>query len=195
MELKLILYSRNKLALTNIGNSRKLKKHIQLSLPDTSNKTEAQQIKRAELQPGKENLTTKAKTSSKRLIHIFRNKLYLRMPMRCLTLILATFILFLCVKPGIDLLISKADTQETCCSKRCATTTGNTQQPEQDKDNSCDSKTCNPFQVCNSCVLFCIHTPVDIPLQAIFLFGKEFTYQSDFKHQFAPDFWQPPKIV
>jgi hypothetical protein len=103
--------------------------------------------------------------------------------MKILTFILATFILFLAVKPGIDLLSLQTDTEQTCCGGQCSPTSDNG--TSQDKN----------FQVCSSCVLVCFNIPlISIPRPTVFS-DKGFTYQSTFTSQFAPDFWQPPKIV
>jgi hypothetical protein len=115
--------------------------------------------------------------------------------MKILTFILATFILLLAVKPGIDLLSLQADTEQTCCGGQCPQTSDNHKSQEQNQDNDCEEKSCNPFQVCSSCVLVCFNLPlISIPKPTVFS-DEKFTYQSTFTSQFAPDFWQPPKIV
>lgn len=115
--------------------------------------------------------------------------------MKLLTFILATFILFLAVKPGIDLLSLHADNEQTCCGGQCTQTSNNDNSQDQNKDNDCDGKSCNPFQVCSSCVLVCFNIPlISIPKPTVFS-DKGFIYQSTFTSQFAPDFWQPPKII
>jgi len=115
--------------------------------------------------------------------------------MKFLTFILATFILFLAVKPGIDLLSLQTDTEQTCCGGQCTPTSDSDNSQDQNQDNDCDGKSCNPFQVCSSCVLVCMNLPFDyIPKPTVFS-NKGFTYQSAFISQFASDFWRPPKIV
>ena len=114
--------------------------------------------------------------------------------MKFLTLILASTILFLAVKPGIDLLSLQADTEQTCCSGECKPIADNEKSPDQQKDD-CSGKSCNPFQVCSSCVLHFLTNPfLDLSIPEIST-KQNFTYQSAFTSQFAPDFWQPPKIV
>lgn len=108
---------------------------------------------------------------------------------------LATFILFLAVKPVMVLLLLQPDTEQTCCGKQCIPTSDNDHSQNQNENNDCDGKSCNPFQVCNSCVLVCFHIPlISIPIPAIFLEDGIY-HQVIFTSQFAPDFWQPPKIV
>ena len=117
--------------------------------------------------------------------------------MKFLTLILATFILFLAVKPGIEMLSLQTDTEQTCCSGQCTpiSDNDNSQDQDQKQKNDCDGQPCNPFQVCGSCVLVCLNIPFDYLLKPQ-IFSKEgFSYQSAFVSQFASDFWQPPKIV
>lgn len=115
--------------------------------------------------------------------------------MKHLTSILATFIMFLAVKPGVDLFLSQANTEQTCCGGQCSLTSENDNSQDQNQNNSCDRKVCNPFQVCSSCVLICLNIPVISLTKPIVRSEKRFTYQSTFTSQFTPDFWQPPKIV
>lgn len=115
--------------------------------------------------------------------------------MKILTFILATFILFLAVKPEIDLLSLQADTEQTCCGGQCSPTNDNDTSQDQNQDNDCDGKACNPFQVCGFCVLVCLNLPFDYIPKPTVISEEKFTYQSTFTSQFAPNFWQPPKIV
>jgi len=94
----------------------------------------------------------------------------------------------------MDLLYLQPDTEQTCCVGNCTQTSDNDNSQNQNQDNDCDGKSCNPFQVCSSCVLACLILPFDyIPKPTAFS-EKGFTYQSIFTSQFAPDFWQPPKL-
>lgn len=115
--------------------------------------------------------------------------------MKIISLILAAFVLFLAVKPGIDLLSLQSYTKKTCCSRQCTPISKNVNSQEQSSNNDCDEKACNPFQVCSTCVLECFNIPL-FRITKPTVFSKEkFIYQSIFTSQFAPDFWQPPKIV
>jgi hypothetical protein len=115
--------------------------------------------------------------------------------MKFLTFILASFILFLAVMPGINSLSLPADINQTCCGGQCNPVSDNDNTQDQNEDNDCDEKSCNPFQVCSSFVLICYNIPsISIP-KPTFFSVKGFTYQSFFTSQFAPDFWQPPKFV
>jgi hypothetical protein len=115
--------------------------------------------------------------------------------MKILIFILTTFILFLAVKPGIDLLSLQADTEQTCCSGLCSPTSENDTSEDQNQNNDCDGKACNPFQVCGSCVLVCLSLPLYYIPKSRVNSEVNFLYQSTFTSQFTPDFWQPPKIV
>lgn len=115
--------------------------------------------------------------------------------MKFLTLILATTILFLAVKPGIDTISLQADTEQSCCGGQCTPISDNDNSQDENKENDCNGKSCNPFQVCGSCVLACLTIPFEYLPKPTVSTKKTFTYQSAFASQFAPDFWQPPKIV
>ena len=114
--------------------------------------------------------------------------------MKFLTLILASTILFLAVKPGIDLFSLQADTEQTCCGGECKPIADKEKLPDQQKDD-CSGKSCNLFQVCGSCVLHFLTNPFFDLSKPEISTKQNFTYQSAFTSQFAPDFWQPPKIA
>ncbi len=117
--------------------------------------------------------------------------------MKFLILILATIILFLAVKQGIDMISLQTDTEQTCCGGQCKPIPQlrDEKSPDQQKQqDDCSGKSCNPFQVCSSCVLHFLTNPfLDLSKPEIST-KQNFTYQSAFTSQFAPDFWQPPKI-
>ncbi|MEX2350305.1 MAG: hypothetical protein WD554_05445 [Flavobacteriaceae bacterium] len=115
--------------------------------------------------------------------------------MKFLTLILASTILFLAVNPGIDLISLQTDTEQSCCGGQCTPISDNNKSQDQNQDNDCNGKSCNPFQVCGSCVLLCITAPFDYLPKPTISTKHGFSYQSAFTSQFAPDFWQPPKIA
>ena len=117
--------------------------------------------------------------------------------MKFLTLILASTILFLAVKPGIDLILLQNNTEQSCCSGQCKPIADNEKSPDQQKqkDDSSD-KPCNPIQVCSSmCLLLCLKNSFPDLSKPEISTKQNFTYQSAFTSQFAPDFWQPPKIA
>ena len=116
--------------------------------------------------------------------------------MKFLTYILAFTVIFLSVKPAIDAIPFSSESQQTCCSSsKCNPISDNDNSQDQNQDNDCDGKSCNPFQVCGSWVLVCLNIPFDyLPKPQVFS-QQGFTYQSIFISQFASDFWQPPKIV
>ncbi|NQU35510.1 MAG: hypothetical protein HQ521_19970 [Bacteroidetes bacterium] len=114
--------------------------------------------------------------------------------MKLSTLILVITILFLAIKPGIDFISLHTTTEQTCCSGQCNPIVTH-QNSSDNHNNDCTGKSCNPFQVCCSCVLQSRINPAgelfkpEIP-------SKQFiTYGSTFCNQFTVDFWHPPKIV
>ncbi|MBK8243644.1 MAG: hypothetical protein IPK88_09475 [Saprospiraceae bacterium] len=116
--------------------------------------------------------------------------------MKFLTLILATTILFLTVKPSIDAFSLQTDTEQSCCGGQCKPIADKEKSSDQQKQkDDCSGKSCNPFQVCGSCVLHCLTNPFVDLLKPEISTKQNFTYQSAFTSQFAPDFWQPPKIA
>lgn len=115
--------------------------------------------------------------------------------MNRLTYILAFFILFLAMKPGMDALCVQENSERFSCSKPCKALSDKDKTDDQNQDNSCDGKACNPFQVCGSCVLICLQISAVCITEPTAYHDKGFTYRNVFTPQFTPDFWQPPKIV
>jgi len=115
--------------------------------------------------------------------------------MKFLAFILATVILFLAFKPGIDTLSLQTDTEQACCGGQCTPDAADDTPKDQNQDSGCDGKSCNPFQVCGSCVLVFSNLPFEYLSKPTGVTEKDFTYQSIFTSPFASDFWQPPEIV
>lgn len=116
--------------------------------------------------------------------------------MKFSTLILATLILFLVIKPGIDLISLQNNNEQTCCDELCKSIADNEKTSSQQKQkNDRSGKSCNPFQVCSSCVLQCATNQIAEISKPEISTTQNFTYQSVFTSQFAPEFWQPPKIA
>jgi len=117
--------------------------------------------------------------------------------MKFLTLILATTILFLAIKPGIDLISLQSNTEQTCCGGQCKPIADNEKSSDQQKQKDDGSdKPCNPFQLCSCsmCVLQC-QTVSSVSFSSPEFLDLHHSYQSSLHSQFASDFWQPPKIV
>jgi hypothetical protein len=116
--------------------------------------------------------------------------------MKFLTLILTTIILFLAVKPGIDLIALQSGTEQSCCAGNCEPTVDNKKSSDQEHpENDCSGKSCNPFQSCCMSVLYCLtKTTIELSKPEIVVI-QNFSYQSGFTSQFASNFWQPPEIV
>lgn len=109
---------------------------------------------------------------------------YLCKRMKSLTAILAIAFTLLAMKPGIDILHSALSADLTC-NVECS----------EDSERSCEGRSCNPFQACNSCVLLC---------PTAFASGIELkegpcdhglSKRPSFISEYDSEFWQPPKIV
>ena len=117
--------------------------------------------------------------------------------MKFLTLILATIILFLTVKPGVDTLSLQSKISSNCCVDECSSLNIIKKSHEKQKQSKEQKgKICNPFQNCSTCVLSILPSTVTIQASKHNITTlQNFNYQTTFNPQFKPDFWQPPKIV
>ncbi len=115
--------------------------------------------------------------------------------MRSLIFILAIITLFLAIEPGVESLLSMAETQHGCCRGQCAPESESDDSQKQNSENDCAGRFCNPFQVCSTCVLDCNNLLPGILYKPTYLESKGFSYQFTFTSQFISDFWQPPKNV
>ena len=116
--------------------------------------------------------------------------------MKFFTLLLTTVILFLVAKPGLDLVSMQNETEQSCCAGNCKRASENENSPnEENQKNDSNGNTCNPFQSCCPWVFnFPTKAAVE-PLNPEISSQQDSRYQSAFTSQFAPDFWQPPKIA
>lgn len=117
--------------------------------------------------------------------------------MKCSVLILTTLILFLAVKPGIDLMPVNVANESSCCGINCTANTETKKTSDtKNEESDCSGKLCNPFQACGCCILI-------MNIQEIFEVNAQepnfkkyfFSHYSGFNSQFTPEFWQPPKIA
>jgi hypothetical protein len=115
--------------------------------------------------------------------------------MRLFTIILATSVLFLALKPGMDLISLHIDFEESCCSSQCAPLADFDSFQDQIPEDGCDGNGCNPFQVCCSNVMFLVTTPLDLSTNPQITTKQNFTYQSAYNLLITFDFWQPPQFV
>jgi len=115
--------------------------------------------------------------------------------MKLAAFILAFFMLFLAVKPGIDSISLPAASEQACCGDKCMPIANNEKSDDKEKNDDCEGKSCNPFQVCSACVLVCMNMCSDALPKPTAISTLRFNYQLRLTSQFAPDFWQPPKIV
>lgn len=125
----------------------------------------------------------------------FENKLYFCLALNALKLILATCILFLALKPGMDTLLWQEQCDQTCCSTPCSGDDDTNDIQGAEQGNHCEGKSCNPFQVCSSCVLVCMHIPYHFAPKPAMLYAYRCTYTVLCCNLFVSDVWQPPKIV
>jgi len=115
--------------------------------------------------------------------------------MKPLMFILAIYALFLAVKPEVDVISFQVGSEQTCCGQTCTPRAECDASQEDNCDTNCEGKSCNPFQVCSTCVLDEISTSdYEIPKAVVFS-TNTVNFSSTITSQFAPDFWQPPKII
>lgn len=115
--------------------------------------------------------------------------------MKFFTLILTTVILFLAIKPGVDLISFESKTESSCCAGSCESKS-EPQEKNKKQDGDCSGKACNPFQSCGTCFIYCHVSNVLIP-------EMNLVPQSKVNYWFVPlriknhasDFWQPPKLI
>jgi len=113
--------------------------------------------------------------------------------MRIFTLLMATFILSLALKPGMDLLSLQGDEILECCAGECCPASENSNENKTEKED-CSGKSCNPFQVCGCCTFVCLANHFNL-LHKTFESEKQvFSLQKTFPTLYTSDFWQPPKI-
>lgn len=111
--------------------------------------------------------------------------------MKIFASIMAFGVLFLSVQPALALLKQKQSTQ--CCGGGCHKTTD---EKKSSGDNNSPSNNCNPFQSCASNICSFTVTSSFLSIKAPNLYSNNFTpFSENFYSQFAPDFWQPPKIA
>ena len=105
---------------------------------------------------------------------------------------MAFIVLFLSVEPALALLKKKQTTE--CCGGGCHKT-GNEQKQEPSGDNNSQNNNCNPFQSCASNICSFTVTSSFFSIKEPHFYSNNFTpFSENFLSQFAPDFWQPPKI-
>ena len=115
--------------------------------------------------------------------------------MRWSTLIYALFTFFLAIEPGLNALEHIGPKQQLCCNASCKDIPRAQDASESSAPvDACDD-TCNPFEVCQSCVLDCLTTGF-----ALSNLGNEVsTHQAISNQSFVSagytEFWQPPKCV
>ena len=115
--------------------------------------------------------------------------------MKVFIILLSTLIFLLAIKPGVDFISLQTNTVHGCCAGECETITDleNIDYP-QEQPNTCDGKSCNPFQICSLCAIS-FSSVLSLAFTTIPYSNLKYSFQSVFISQFASDFWHPPKIV
>lgn len=112
--------------------------------------------------------------------------------MKVFCLVLCSLILYLVTIPSLKLWAMHNTKVESCCNENC-NEASDQNKPEQNE--SCTGNFCNPFAICCACVLHVFSTFNYTIQKPDIITLHEFNYCSNFKSQFAVDFWQPPKLV
>lgn len=112
--------------------------------------------------------------------------------MKFVALILTMIVIFLSFKPGIDLVLMQNWAKQTCCAEVCASTNQSSQEEE---NKECEGNSCNPFQVCGSCSLFCQSVAFEKSPTIQISTKRQFLYSFTFSSLFIADFWQPPRLI
>ena len=113
--------------------------------------------------------------------------------MKLIAGLLALFVLYMSVQPEIDAILSLANT-ECCSSDHCSAIAEQRASEEDQDDNCCGNGWCNPFLTCCAGMGIALNfTTLEILVfeSSVEKIGG---YESAVQSQFAPDFWQPPKI-
>jgi hypothetical protein len=79
----------------------------------------------------------------------------------------------------------------SCCEDACNDSDSSEKNPIEKK---CTGNFCNPFSICCSCVLHIFSSFNYTILLPKIIIKHLFVYDSDFKSQYALEFWQPPKL-
>ena len=106
--------------------------------------------------------------------------------------ILALIVLFLAVQPAFSFI--KASTEQSACADTCCGNEAELPSNEGQPDDPC-SDFCNPLLKCGACAASTIEFIgfiIDKPTPEI---SRHITFAQAVFSQFAPDFWQPPKIA
>ncbi len=114
--------------------------------------------------------------------------------MRFFTYILAVFVLFLSVEPGIASVFMPQ--QDICsCDNHCTPVSGKKDKREKGKknpDQGCAN--CNPFQSCGNCIGYNIPQNLLNTGLIYYISSRQFLFNVHADSPFAFDFWHPPKI-
>lgn len=123
------------------------------------------------------------------------HKSYFYNAMQFVTRVLALMLLLLAFKPGMDSFSKTADSQLSCCTEACSSSSVNDNPQERNADGECGGGSCNPFQVCNACAMARLDTTIDFIPGPTACPEKGSACRSLPTRLFASDVWQPPRFV
>lgn len=114
--------------------------------------------------------------------------------MKLIAGILALIVLVLTIQPVLANFKKAEKAQKSTCSSHCCSDDAELPADEEDSDDPC-SDFCNPFLKCGGCAAstmeflnFSLQKPDETC--AGYIISTQRVYS-----QFAPDFWQPPKLA
>ena len=114
--------------------------------------------------------------------------------MRVISYILAFYMLFLAIEPGLSSILSSNQEATDCCSTTCKPGETDETENEAKEGEQDENSVCNPFQFCKCCLGFnaefaCQQVDPLRPSSKLSL-----TIGEKVPPQITVDFWQPPKL-
>lgn len=117
--------------------------------------------------------------------------------MKLLVAILASFILFLSMKPGLEVVfLNQPVTDVACCKGECSSDGANNDKDTEDKDNDRSEKNCNPFQQCCNGKIICqIKYQTLANVSEVYIENNFSLKNSGFLSNYNAECWHPPQIL
>lgn len=124
------------------------------------------------------------------------NTIDVKRDMKRFAFIMALFISYLSCKPCGDLFIfaSSLKFEQGIVASHQIVNLAQPYTTDQDADDHCDSRTCNPFQSCCAYVYLCYDFAYSSLTANEFYSEISFLYKSVFISQYNKDFWHPPQL-
>jgi hypothetical protein len=109
--------------------------------------------------------------------------------------ILAFYILFLGLEPGLrDISLPASQETAKCCEGSCEPI-AESQPEKKSEDKNAGNKACNPFQFCKCCTGVNTNSILVSSETFCAVFKPKGTRKENIPPQVVLDFWQPPKIA